>query len=77
MSRYITISKEVDVDIEVDLEEFDDDDLVEELERRNISFNASGSDRTLLESIYLKRRVGNDYQKELDELIYNALGKIL
>ena len=75
MSRYITVEKYVD--IEVDLEEFDNDDLVKEIERRNISFNASGSDRTLLESIYLKRRVGNDYQKELDELIYNALGKIL
>jgi hypothetical protein len=75
MSRYITVEKYVD--IEVDLEEFDNDDLVKEIERRNISFNASDSDRTLLESIYLKRRVGNDYQKELDELIYNALGKIL
>jgi hypothetical protein len=75
MSRYITVEKYIDV--EIDLDEIDDDDLVKEIERRNISFNASDSDRTLLETIYLKRRVGNDYQQELDQLIYNALGKII
>ena len=70
-----TIEKYIDIDIELD--EFDDNELIREIERRNISFNASNSDRTLLETIYLKRRIGNNYQKELDELIYNALGKIV
>jgi hypothetical protein len=72
---YITVSREVDIDI--DIEDFDTDDLIEELERRNISHSASNTDKNLLEAIYLKRRVGKDYQKELDELIYNALGKII
>jgi hypothetical protein len=72
---YITVSREVDIDI--DIEDFDTDDLIEELERRNISHSASNTDKNLLEAIYLKRRVGKDYQKELDELIYNELGKII
>ncbi len=74
---YVTIEKYIDIDIDVDLDEFEDDDLIEELERRNISHSASNNDKNLLEAIYLKRRVGKDYQKELDELIYSALGKII
>jgi hypothetical protein len=72
---YVTIEKYIDID--VDLDEFDDDDLIQELERRNISHSAGNTDRNLLEAIYLKRRVGGDYQKELDDLIYSALGKII
>jgi hypothetical protein len=72
---YVTVEKYVDID--VDLEDFDDNDLIEELERRNISHSASIGDQSLLETIYLKRRVGDDYQTELDELIYNVLGKII
>jgi hypothetical protein len=31
----------------------------------------------LVRKIYEKRRLNQDYQKELDELIYSAIGKIL
>jgi hypothetical protein len=70
------IYKEVEVD--VDLDDFDDDELVEELERRGKGFEiASRSGTEIVESIYLKRRTGKDYQSDLDELIYVALGKIV
>jgi hypothetical protein len=73
---YRTVYKEVEIDVELD--DFDDDDLIEELERRGKGFEAPGVTPTeLLTTIWLKRRMGRDYQQELDELIYVGLGKIV
>ena len=73
--------KTVTVDAEVDMSDFDTDDLIEELESRgkwpgssDIRFDST----ELLETIWKKRRLGNhDYQQELDRLIYGVLGKIV
>ena len=71
-----TIYTEVEVD--VDLDDFDDDDLIEELERRGKGFEvASETPTALVELIWQKRRLGQDYQKDLDELIYVTLGRVL
>jgi len=71
-----TVYTEVEVD--VDLDDFDDDDLIEELERRGKGFEVAGTSPTILmNTIYEKRRLGKDYQAELDELIYVTLGKIV
>ena len=75
-------SRTVSVDVEVDMSEFNTDDLIEELESRGADYNTKGVDademRVLLESIWQKRRLGNnDYQQELDKLIYGVLGKIV
>lgn len=77
---YKTIYTEVEVD--VDMSDFDTDDLIEELEKRGLDYNTKGVDademRGLLESIWHKRRLGNhDYQTELDKLIYGVLGHIV
>jgi hypothetical protein len=65
----------VSVDVDVDLTDFDTDDLVEELESRGSL--PSSDTKKLLEDLYLKRRLGQDYQTELDQLIYAGLGKIV
>jgi hypothetical protein len=74
---YKTIYTEVEVD--VDLGDFDTDDLIEELESRGELPVDSGYDaKYLLEAIWLKRRMGRtDYQTELDHLIYAGLGKVI
>ena len=74
---YKTIYTEVEVD--VDLSEFDTDDLVEELKSRGESLGISSSFSTteLLEKIWILRREGKEYQTELDSLIYSVLGKII
>jgi len=72
---YITIEKYVDIDI--DMDDFDTDDLVEELERRGAGSTDYGDGKEILQTIYLKRRLGQDYQKELDQLIWLGLGKII
>lgn len=77
---YKTIYTEVEVD--VNMSEFETDELIQELDRRGLDYNTKGVDademRVLLESIWMKRRLGNtDYQTELDRLIYGVLGKII
>ena len=71
-----TVYTEVEVD--VDLDDFDDDDLIDELERRGRGFEVDSQTPTeLVTKIWEKRRIGNDYQKELDELIYVTLGRVV
>lgn len=76
MSRYITTT----VDVDVDLSDFDDDDLIDEIESRGLNFNTKGVDgdsmRMLLEIIWLKKRTGQPFDSDLDLLIYNGLGKL-
>ncbi len=73
---YRTVYKEVEIDVELD--DFDDQDLIDELERRGRGFEVNGSTPTeLVTKIYEKRRLGRDYQQELDELIYVAIGRIV
>jgi hypothetical protein len=76
---YKTVYKEVEVD--VDLSDFDDDDLIEEIESRGIDLNTnyiSGDEmRDLLTKIWQYRREGRDYQRELDNLIWYGIGRIV
>ena len=74
---YKTIYTEVEVD--VDLSEFDTEDLLDELaSRSSLPTEADNNAKELVEAIWLKRRVGNhNYQEELDKLIYSTLGKII
>jgi hypothetical protein len=71
-----------EVEVEIDLEDFDDDDLVEELERRGRGYNTQGVDadamRGLLEKIWIKRRSGSaNFDQELDALIWGVLGRVI
>lgn len=77
MSRTVYVNAEV----EVDLTEFDTDDLIDELESRGVDYNTNGVDgdemRAVLEQVWLKRRQGQDYQNDLDQLIYGVLGRVV
>ena len=73
--KYVTIEKYIDID--VDMEDFDTDDLVTELERRSAGTTEYGDGKGILQDIYEKRRLGKDYQQELDQLIWVGLGKII
>ena len=65
--------------VEIDLSEIDTEDLIEELRDRSWEENCINnfSDIELVTQIYQLRRTGQDYQKELDELIYKTSGRIL
>ena len=72
IDMYKTICTEVEVD--VDLADFDTDDLIDELENRG--HMADTTSKEIVEAIYQKRRNGKDFSYELDQLIYAVLGKI-
>jgi len=64
------------VEVEVDLSDFDTEELLDELELRGAE-NPGFAYEELVRKIYEKRRLNQDYQKELDELIYSVIRKIL
>jgi hypothetical protein len=77
MSKYKTVYTEVEV--EVDLTDFETEDLIEELEDRGQGMNGTGiyDSKELVEQIWMLRRNGKDYQRQLDDLIYNVTGHIV
>ena len=68
-----------EVEVEVELDDFDTDDLIKELENRGeiIDTNDKQLITKLITAIFHKRRIGSDYQHELDELIYNTIGRVV
>lgn len=66
-----------EVEVEVNLSDFDTDDLIEELENRGAGSSEFGDGKEVLEQLYQKRRLGRPYQTELGQLIYLGLGKIV
>lgn len=68
--------KTIEVEVDVVLSDFDTEDLIEELESRGFA-NFYRDGKELTEAIYQKRRLGQDYQAELDQLIWSGLGKII
>jgi len=67
-----TIYTEVEVD--VDLDDFDTFDLIDELERRDVA--VAMQNKQLIQQIYEARQLGKDYQKLLDDLIYETIGRL-
>ena len=76
MSKYKTVYTEVEV--EVDLTDFETEDLIEELEDRDeLPSRGLFNTNELVEQIWMLRRNGKDYQRQLDDLIYNVTGRIV
>ena len=57
------------------LDEFDDYELIEEIEARGITISENTDE--LITSIYHKRRLGKDYESELDQLLYHVTGRAI
>lgn len=74
---YKTVYKEVDV--EVDLSDFDTEDLIEELEERGELPLSTGpyDSKELVQKIWMARRNGKDYQSLLADLIYVVTGRVV
>jgi hypothetical protein len=74
---YKTVYTEVEVD--VDLGEFDTADLSDELEERGELPSSTGpyDSNELVQKIWMLRRNGKDYQTLLDDLIYAVTGRIV
>lgn len=75
------MSRTVTAMVDVDLSDFDTDELIEELESRGLDMNTKYVDadevREQLEAVWQQRRQGLSFDAQLDQLIYTALGRIL
>jgi hypothetical protein len=71
-----TICKEIDIDVELD--DFYDEDIIEEFERRGLALKM---DNVFIRQFYDRYRVGkvsaDEVIKFVDTVIYNSLGKII
>ena len=71
------------VHVDVDLSDFDDDDILEEFERRGLVDQLpernpiSEEILEIIEKIYERSRTGLSIDKEVDNLCYKALGRLL
>lgn len=69
---------EVWTTVDVELDDFSDEDLIDEMDRRGLGAEVADSTATeIIEQIHQKRRLNKDYQRELDQLIYQVTGKIV
>ena len=70
------VYKEVEVD--VDLSDFDDQELIDELDQRGLGAEVDSSTASdLINVIWHKRRMKQDYERELDQLLYQVTGRAL
>ena len=66
-----------EVEVEVDLGDFETDDLLEELEERGaLPPEADINAKELVEQMYYLHRQGKDCTPMLDQLFYSVLGRI-
>jgi len=63
--------------IDVDLSEFSDEELMEELEDRGLYESKGINVSELVDKIYQLRRLGKNFDKELDLLLYDMTGHTL
>lgn len=72
-----------EVEVDVDLDDFDDDDLIDEIEsrghmvvRKNGAFIDEDSADGLLKKIYELRIMNKPYERELELLIWRTVGRM-
>lgn len=71
-----------DVEVWVDLDDFETEDLIAELKQRNqdkmTSYDMGPSPASIVTEIYMAKHIRNqDYDHLVDQLIYSVLGKIV
>ena len=67
----------IETEVEVDLEDFDTDDLLDELERRgSLPVESTGNAKETVEQIYYLRRQGQPWEHLMDQLIYQVMGRV-
>lgn len=66
------------MEVEIDLESFDDDELLTEIEQRGYFVSPqTASLNEDLEQIYILRRLGKPYDHLMDSYIHKTLGKVI
>jgi hypothetical protein len=64
-----------EVEVEFDIDEFTDQELLDELASRDLISSTYGDSGELIDKIYHLRRQGKPYEQELDEYLYLMTGR--
>ena len=70
-----TIYKEVEVEVDVTLEDFTDNELLDELERRDLATIDSHEAKEHINIMYEKFRQGKNIDKELRNFFWMSIGR--
>jgi len=65
------------VEVEVNLDDFETEDLIEELERRSGMTELSGEVREILSRIHQARLTGQPWEDDLDRFLKDVLGRAI
>ena len=65
------------IEVDIDLDQFDDEELMAEVAARNLGIAVPEGTHQLITTIWLKRRLGVDYDADIDALIYHVIGKVI
>ena len=65
------------IEVDVELSDFDDEDLIDELESRGKYNGTMGNSDELIDKIFHLRRQGKPYERELDEYLYMRTGRAI
>ena len=65
------------VEVDIDLSDFDDGELIDELESRGKYNGTMGNSDEMIDKIFHLRRLGKPYEQELDEYLYIRTGRTL
>lgn len=71
----ITMHKDVEVEIDVDLDEFEDSELLDEIASRGLGISSESIE--IIEKIWQLRRTNQPYDHLMDDLIGLAIGKLV
>jgi hypothetical protein len=71
----VTIYK--DIEVEIDLDDFSDKDLIDELESRGTYTPFMGDADVLIDKIFHARRQGKPYDHLLDQYLYEVTGRVV
>lgn len=63
--------------VRVDLEDFDTQDLIEELEERGVKVIESGNEADVANEVWQLRRLGKSYDHLIDKWLHDVLGKVI
>jgi hypothetical protein len=72
-----TIYKDIEVEIDIDITDFNDDDLLDEIERRNLGVQFEDVDmKELIQTMYQRFRLNKSIDEQLRIFFYQTLGRI-
>jgi hypothetical protein len=67
-------------EVETSLEEWSDEELIEELQERGVMMETSGDPQEstrLLNEIWRLRRTGQEYDHLMGDLLYHSIGRVI